>query len=357
MTIDAVFIVNGLGLGNSTRCHAVMERLHQQGAKVHVVTSGNGIWYFGRMGSIDSVTEISSLYYSKKNGKISIANTLASVADFARILQRNAKAISSVLDKVEPNIVISDSEYSFWPSRRRNIPHVALNNSDVVVSAYRTFDRIPSSIRAQYQFVEFNDYLFNKTIPAFSISPTLDRKIPEISPRFRRVGPIVRKAYVPSSCGTPSRIVITLSGSAFGSQVILNQPKYAMKIDVIGRDAPDGWHGQNGVTYHGKITDTLPLLEKADLAVVNGGFSAVSEAFYMRKPLVVVPVPRHAEQWVNAQTIERLGVGIAVSEDDIENGMLRAFDRLDEFHAAYDAIGKIPDGASQTADLIMERAI
>ena len=161
MTVDTVFIVNGLGLGNSTRCHAVMERLCQQGAKVHVVTSGNGIWYFGRMGSVDSVTEISSLYYSKKNGKISIANTVASVADFARILKGNAKTISEVLDKVNPKIVISDSEYSFWPMRRRNIPHVSLNNSDIVVAAYRTYDNIPASVRAQYRVVEYNDYLFN----------------------------------------------------------------------------------------------------------------------------------------------------------------------------------------------------
>jgi uncharacterized protein (TIGR00661 family) len=357
MTVDTVFIVNGLGLGNSTRCHAVMERLCQQGAKVHVVTSGNGIWYFGRMGSVDSVTEISSLYYSKKNGKISIANTVASVADFARILKGNAKTISEVLDKVNPKIVISDSEYSFWPMRRRNIPHVSLNNSDIVVAAYRTYENIPPSVRAQYRVVEYNDYLFNKIIPAFSISPTLDQEIPEISPRFKRVGPIVREDYTPSSYGTPSRVVITLSGSAFGSQIFLDQPKYAMEIDVIGRDAPDGWCGQNGVTYHGKITDTLPLLKNADLAVVNGGFSAVSEAFYMRKPLVVVPVPRHAEQWVNAQTIERLGVGIAVSEDDIEDGMLRAFDRLDEFRAAYDAMDEIPDGAALAAELIMKRAI
>ena len=41
-----LFLVNGLGLGNSTRCHAVMQRLIEHGAEIQVVTSGNGLWYF-----------------------------------------------------------------------------------------------------------------------------------------------------------------------------------------------------------------------------------------------------------------------------------------------------------------------
>jgi hypothetical protein len=353
MTADVVFIVNGLGLGNSTRCHAVIERLQQQGVKIHVVTSGNGIWYFCGRDGIESITEISSLYYSKKDGKISIANTLSSVVDFGRILHRNSKTIATLLDTVNPALVVTDSEYTFWPAKKRGIPHVTLNNSDAVVAAYQTFGHIPPSIRAQYRFVEYSDYLFHKSIPNLSISPTLDPGISNICSNFRRVGPIVRQRYKPTGNKDLSRVSVTLSGSAFGSQIHLNKSTYPVEIDIIGRDAPDGWTCENGVTYHGKIENTLPILQEADLAVVNGGFSAISEAFYMRKPLVVVPVPRHAEQWVNAKTIEKLGVGVMVSEEKIETGMLQALDQIDTFHAAYDRIGDIPDGAQQAAGILM----
>ena len=355
MSRKAIFIPNGLGLGNSTRCHALMQRLRQHNVDIHVVTSGNGLWYFRGRDDIDSVTEVSSLYYSKKNGKISIANTLASAFDFGRILRKNGDIISDLLDRVDPDFVVTDSEYTFWPMRRRKIPYFALNNSDVVVAAYRTFGHTPASISAQYRFVEYSDYVFHKNVPKLSISPTLDPTIPKIAKGFKRVGPIVREQYLPVSYKELCRVAITLSGSAFGSQINLEKAAYPVDIDVIGRTAPQGWTGGNGVTYHGKITDTLAILKDTDLAVVNGGFSAISEAFYMRKPLVVVPVPRHAEQWVNAKTIERLGVGIAVSEDDIEGGMLRALDNLETYRKAYDSLGDIPDGAEQAATIIMDR--
>jgi len=41
-----LFLVNGLGLGNSTRCHAVIEQLLTAGSDIEVVTSDNGLWFF-----------------------------------------------------------------------------------------------------------------------------------------------------------------------------------------------------------------------------------------------------------------------------------------------------------------------
>ena len=46
MSHTCLFVINGLGMGNSTRCHAVIEALVQAGWRVHVLTSGNGLAYF-----------------------------------------------------------------------------------------------------------------------------------------------------------------------------------------------------------------------------------------------------------------------------------------------------------------------
>jgi UDP:flavonoid glycosyltransferase YjiC (YdhE family) len=89
------------------------------------------------------------------------------------------------------------------------------------------------------------------------------------------------------------------------------------------------------------------------MVVVNGGFSAVSESFSMRKPMVVIPVPHHAEQWVNARTIEHLGVGMSARESDMESALETAVQRVERFHAGYGKIGEIADGAAQAAQLVM----
>ena len=55
----------------------------------------------------------------------------------------------------------------------------------------------------------------------------------------------------------------------------------------------------------------------------------------MRKPLVVIPVPNHAEQWINARTIEHLGVGMSAQEADLESALATAARQIERFHEGY----------------------
>jgi UDP:flavonoid glycosyltransferase YjiC (YdhE family) len=352
-----LFLVNGLGLGNSTRCHAVMQRLLESGAEIQIVTSGNGLWYFRSIPDIAKLHEVESLYYGVKDGRISIARTLRAMSDFAAILRRNAQKIDAILTDWRPNVAVSDSIYTYRPFKRSGIPFIALNNADVVHMAYRRYADRPRSVRAQFWCVEESDYLFHRMVPDLVISPTLDPSLAEAGGNVRRVGPIVRRGFLPTGAHSPvGRVLVMLSGSRFGSPVMFDRTDWPFEIDVVGRPAPQHWNGRGRIHFHGKLLDNKALVEKADLVVVNGGFSAVSESFSMRKPLVVIPVPNHAEQWINARTIVHLGVGTSAEEAEMEAALAAAAQQVDRFHSGYRAIGEIPDGAAQAAALIMLRA-
>jgi uncharacterized protein (TIGR00661 family) len=43
--------------------------------------------------------------------------------------------------------------------------------------------------------------------------------------------------------------------------------------------------------------------------LTNGGFSLISEAVYLHKPVCAVPIPAQFEQWLNAAEIEKRGYG------------------------------------------------
>jgi uncharacterized protein (TIGR00661 family) len=352
-----MFIVNGLGLGNSTRCHAIIQRLVDKGVDVHVATSGNGLWYFADKTEVASVFELQSLKYGAKEGQISILKTLLAVPAMFAILRRNIERLSSALDEIKPDLVISDSDYSFWPIKRRGIPFAALNNADVVFYSIRRFKDWPFEVIPQFIGVELLDFLFHRFVPDRVFSPTLDPRVLQPGNNVTRVGPIVRRG-----CGAvdrkeaPNSIVIMLSGSVFGSPVRLSRDDYPFRIDIIGRSVPDGVTNTESVVYHGRVKDSARFLNDADLVVINGGFSAVSEAFCMRKPMVVIPVPRHAEQWINGRTIEHLGVGTMAREEALESAMLEAFDKIQSFREAYEAIETIPDGAEEVAECILEQA-
>jgi UDP:flavonoid glycosyltransferase YjiC (YdhE family) len=352
-----LFLVNGLGLGNSTRCHAIIQRLHEQGVRIEVVTSGNGLWYFADRPEVAALHEIESLYYGKKEGRLSVLRTVFAIGDFVRIMRNNTRRIAQILDEFEPDTVVTDSVYTLGPMRRRRILVAALNNADVIHHAYRLFADRPSSIKAQFYAVEEADFLFHRFGPDLVLSPTLDPSVPQSSGPYRRIGPIVRRGYAASPVGqTPEKVVIMLSGSVFGTPVTLTRADHPVRIDIVGRPAPEGWREDPRVRYHGRIRETGRVLSDADLVIVNGGFSAVSELFCMGKPMLVVPVPNHAEQWINARTVKHLAVGDIIDEDSIETAIGPALERIGDFRAAYGRLPPPPDGAAQAAQAILELA-
>src|SRR5262249_35652630 len=205
-----LFLVNGLGLGNSTRCHAVIQRLLDRGAEIQIITSGNGLWYFQSVPGIGRLHEVESLYYGVREGRSSIVRTLTAVADFAAILRRNARKMANIVSEWRPDIVVSDSVYTFRTFKRAGIPFVALNNADVVHQSYRRFADRPRSVRPQFWCVEEPDYLFHRAVPDLVISPSLDPFLPEVGGNVRRVGPIVRQGFSPPAPRSPPRSLLLM---------------------------------------------------------------------------------------------------------------------------------------------------
>ena len=77
--------------------------------------------------------------------------------------------------------------------------------------------------------------------------------------------------------------------------------------------------------YHGRQMNNVELLSRADALVINGGYSAVSEAFVLGKPVFVVPVSGHAEQFVNASVVHDFGLGFVADESTIVDQLLKMY--------------------------------
>jgi UDP:flavonoid glycosyltransferase YjiC (YdhE family) len=352
-----LLLVNGLGLGNSTRCYAIIQQLVAAGADVEVVTSDNGMWFFADKPEVGKVNEIPSLRYGQKAGRIDIAATLSQISSMWDTLRRAETIVANTIARFHPAVVVIDSIYATRAVRRAGLPLVAINNSDIVVRRMRT-GGWPASVLPQFLAVELTDYLFHRLIPDLVISPCLDPEDTAEVGSFRKVGPIVRSACRPTPARTEQlrRVIIMLSGSVFGSPVDLRRNHPGLTIDVVGRPVPTEGRVPEGVSYHGKVRDSLALMRDADLVVVNGGFSAVSEAVFLRKPTIVIPVPRHAEQWVNGDTIERLGLGLVATEAGLEDAIDGALERIAEFRAGYAALPPLHNGAESAAELILDLA-
>ncbi len=358
VNFTCLFLINGLGMGNSTRCHAVMEPLAELGGQIHVLTSGNGLTYFQDKSCVKSLTAMESFYYSGNNGGISGWSTLKSIRALAAIARAKRTQLERLLDHLHPDVAVIDSEYAVSPLRRRHIPVVGLNTSEMIVTEYLKCRHVPSGVRSQFWFVEYFDYLFHKHYCDLVLSP-FPLRTPTRHPRFQRVGLIARRVIQDNAgrCSGKSfpsprqlrRVVFMLSGSVHASNIRFDDVRLPFKIDVVGRSG----ESRGNVTYHGRQMDNAGLLTGADALVINGGYSAVSEAFVLGKPTFVVPVAGHAEQFVNSRLVSSLGLGFVATETNILQQLLNLYER-DCWVGLKPGPGSIEtDGAQQAARAIV----
>lgn len=359
-TCTCLFIINGLGLGNSTRCFAVMKALADAGCSLHVLTSGNGLAFFQDKRFIQSLTPMEAFFYSGTSEGISGWATLKSLRALGSIAKSKREQLDHLLDQLRPDVAVIDSEYAISPLRRRGIPVIALNTSEMIVTEYLKRRHAPGTL-SHFWFIEYTDYLFHKHYCDLVLSP-FPLQTPTRHPKFRRVGLIVRnsvRALAPrrsqSDFSAPRQIrkvVFMLSGSVHASTIRFEEYQLPFQVEVVGRSG----ESRENLTYHGRRMDNEALLAAADALVINGGYSAVSEAFALRKPVFVIPVPGHAEQYVNACLVSDLGLGFVATEHDVLPQLLNMYQQNE-----WIGLKRMPpafqiNGAEQAAEMIVATA-
>lgn len=62
-------------------------------------------------------------------------------------------------------------------------------------------------------------------------------------------------------------------------------------------------------------------LASTKAVITNGGFTLISEAIYLHKPILCNPIEKHYEQFLNAEMVTKMGYGASttdISPEEIE---------------------------------------
>ena len=165
-----------------------------------------------------------------------------------------------------------------------------------------------------------------------------------------------RSSVRPWSTPSPSAATTSLVYSD-GSDALLGALRErASRAGVYAmRDGPSEDQVDGAITFRPRSVDGF----LADLAscrgvIAGGGFSLISEAVYLGKPMMCSPLRGQFEQLMNARYLEREGYGICAQTMD-ERSLERFLERLDEIHErleAYEQHGnrEALDGDRDTGD-------
>ncbi len=77
----------------------------------------------------------------------------------------------------------------------------------------------------------------------------------------------------------------------------------------------DEWQFRENLTFHQVNSEKfLRMMQECSGLICTAGFESVCEAMYLGKPIMMVPVPNHIEQEINAWDGQRAGAGISDTE-------------------------------------------
>lgn len=301
-----IYGVAGEGYGHSSRSHLIAQRLIDAGHTVMFAASNKSLSYL-RQYYGDSVKEIFGLTFNYKDGQVNPLETLKhNVKETPHGFNLDHKLFRDHFEPFDPDLVITDFEpFSAWWALARKVPFISIDNIHALT--HLKLDRLPDNLLNRFDATLLTRAYYFKAVrylifSFFNAAPKKDSVV--ICP------PVLRPQVLALTPSSGRHIVIYTTTAAHEGELLamLNQfPSEQFYVYGFEKYAD---HGH--VLFKERSTEGF----LADLAscrgiVASAGFSLLSECMYLRKKMLLMPVPGQYEQIVNAYYVQKLGLGVA----------------------------------------------
>lgn len=320
------------GMGHALRSKPIIEHLISKGHKVKIVTSDRALIFLKK--HFKDVEEIESMHFFYYNNRVSYMITvLQAIKDLDVIVRKGILKIKKIVSRFKPDIVISDFE--IFSAKAANLLHVPLISIDNIT--------IIKLAKVPYRLKNYNNYMASRIFidSAFTHARyyfvttffTFPLRFKRHQGRVVFVPPILRNSIIESKRNYTKRIGKSKKRQSEKGHVLVYQTTDTNK-DLLPAlfSCPDEkfvFYGcnqnkkQNNVSFK-KFSekDFIRDFATAKAVITNGGFTLISEAIFLGKPILSNPIVGQYEQDLNGNMIEKLGYGKRVdviNEDNIKS--------------------------------------
>jgi uncharacterized protein (TIGR00661 family) len=344
--VRILYGVNGEGMGHATRSQVVIDALLEE-HDVRVMASGAAFKYLEpRLGH---VSEIFGPSFAMDHGEIrrwaTVKHTMTAAS---RELPGSVKRWMGVVDEWRPEVVVTDFEpLAGIYARSAHVPLVCVDNIHMI-DRCRHDDEITAGAMDDYRIARAVTRAMVPTAGDYVITTFFEP--PLARGRTRLVPPIVRPEIVAAKPVRGDHLLVYSGGSNELTEALR---ECGLPSHVYGmRDGEEVGTTDGQIEYRARSVDGfLADLVSARGVITGGGFSLLSEAVYLGKPVLSVPLHGQFEQLMNARYLEREGFGMCA--ETINAATLSAFlEELDGYHNRLEAY--VQDGNAQAIDTISE---
>ena len=236
--------------------------------------------------------------------------------EFPKDLKNNLKIMNNVVKEFKPDVIISDFEfYANILSKLVKIPLISLDNISVLTQCVLD---VPRKYRNDRITAEGVAYSFTTKPKRYLITSFFKAPIknPEKAKMF---SPILREEILNIKPERGNHILVYQTSTSNKKLMdLLQNTRESCIVYGFDEDTVDG-----NLQFRKFNEDQFYRdLASCKAVITNGGFTLITEALYLQKPVLSIPVKKQFEQILNAIYIERLGYGKFCEElekEDLED--------------------------------------
>lgn len=316
------YSVCGEGMGHAIRSSVILEHLTKK-YDVYIFSSERAYEFLSN--KFDNVFEIGGFNTVYENNVVRTKKT------FFKALKANPTNLKegyNVLYKeckrIKPNIIISDFEnYASMLSKLMNIPLISLDNIHMLTQCEYDY---PPHHRADMLTAKAvtKSYILRPKrhiITAFFYPPLKHPNMTALYP------PVLREEIMKLEPVEGDHVLVYQTAES-SINLMEELKKLNHKFIVYGFNKDDV---DENLTYRSfNEKQIFEDMRTAKAIIVNGGFTMISEAIYLKKPIYCTPAHKNFEQILNGFYVEKLGFG--ESHDDLDVNKIESFlDNLDKY--------------------------
>ena len=346
----------GIGLGHITRCEPIADALVSQGAEVVYSTYSDGLDYARRRG-LPTLPTVPIGLKAKEDGTVDFKMT-AATSGFSLGVRRFLKQLTAEIRNIKrfkPDVVLSDSRVSsLIAGKLMGVPVALILNQFRVEIVKKPSAKKISPVERLFFLIVNIFWLFFRTflggvwarsdlmlIPDFPAPYTISASNLAIPRRYKKkvklIGPIVSDeprerpsgGALNGSLFFASRkplIYAAISGpkterTVLADLLLESLRRFPSEYEVVAsRGEPNGSSApvrDGNLTVYDWVEDQYELMKVSDVVVSRAGHGTIMKAIMLGKPMILIPIPDHTEQYGNAKRASKLGLAEIVPQREI----------------------------------------
>ncbi len=293
-----LFGLCSVGMGHAVRSKVLLDHLRKK-HEVFIIASHRSYTYLSQY--FDNVYNIEGFELAFEQNKVLTWKTI-----FRNLRKMNSQTyhrflnVRKAIEQFKPELVLADWEpFASVVAYNYNLPLISVDNQHYLIYGKYEF---PFSELLQYWKVALIVKTFMRR-PHYFIVMLMPKTLLRTIKNTFGVLPVLRSELFHIKPKKENYILVYQSTKTYQKLIeILKQLPEQFVIYGFDRESQEG-----NLTFK-RFDDKarfLTDLAHAKAVITTGGFTLISESVYLHKPMLIVPIEKHFEQFLNAEYVKQ----------------------------------------------------